>query len=119
MPTATPEGKVKQGVKKVLAKHDAFYYFPVQNGMGRVGIPDLIVCLPTRITPDMVGKTVGLFVGIETKAPGKDKNTTANQKAVLKEIADAQGSAFVTSDPEQADVFINAIKGGTQVYRVP
>lgn len=115
----TPEGKVKKHVKEVLKRHNAWYFMPPANGFGRSGVPDIVVCLPTRITPDMVGKTIGLFVGIETKAPGKDKNTTANQKAVLKEIVDAQGSAFVTSDPEQADVFINAIKGGTQVYLVP
>ena len=36
------------------------------------GTPDLIACVPTVITSEMVGKTIGKFVGIEVK---KDEAT--------------------------------------------
>jgi hypothetical protein len=75
-----------------------WYYMPVQNGMGVVGIPDLICCVPVEITEDMVGKSIGVFAAIETKAPGKIKNTTPNQDRVLKEINDHYGFADVIDD---------------------
>jgi hypothetical protein len=79
----TPEGKVKADVKDVLKEYGAWYYMPVQNGMGQTGIPDFVVCLR------------GQFFGIECKAPGKMGNATANQKRVLEEIRKANGIAFV------------------------
>lgn len=83
----TPEGKVKAKVKKILEKHGAYYYMPVQNGMGVVGIPDIIACLNGR------------FIAIETKAPGKKKNVTPNQQRQLDLIAEAGGVALVIDDP--------------------
>ena len=56
----TPESIVKAGVEKVLAEFGAWYYMPVQNGMGVSGIPDFIACID------------GKFIAIETKAPGKE-----------------------------------------------
>jgi hypothetical protein len=83
----TPEGKVKAAVKKLLAKYGAYYYMPVQNGMGVVGIPDIIACLDGR------------FIAIETKAPGRLSTVTANQRRQLDLIAQAGGIAIVTDDP--------------------
>lgn len=31
------------------------------------GTPDTIFCVPKVVTPDMVGKTIGIFVGVEVK----------------------------------------------------
>ena len=55
---ATPEGKVKEKVKKLLKAHGAYYHMPVQNGMGA---PSL----------DFIGCHRGLYYGIETKAGNK------------------------------------------------
>lgn len=42
--------------------------------VGQVGSPDIIACVPTIITAEMVGQTVGLCVGIEVKTEtGKQK----------------------------------------------
>lgn len=56
---STPEGKVKDQVKKILAMHRPYCYahWPVQNGMGA----------PTL---DCVGAIYGHAFAIETKAPG-------------------------------------------------
>ena len=41
---STPEGKVKEACKKYLKSIGAWYFMPVSNGMGQVGIPDIICC---------------------------------------------------------------------------
>lgn len=94
----TPEGKVKEKVKQLLVRNNCYYFFPMQNGLGRTGIPDIIGCIPTVITEDMVGKTMGLFIGVETKAPGRLANVTPNQERELKAIADKGGIAVLADD---------------------
>lgn len=89
---ATPEGKVKDAVKKWLRDRGYWFYMPVQNGMGVVGIPDFICCC------------AGKFVAIETKAPGKRKNLTPNQINRLKEIEGAYGLTLVVDDPKQLSI---------------
>lgn len=94
----TPEGRVKEAVKRVLKKHGVWYFLPVSNGMGSMGIPDFICCYR------------GSFVAIETKAPGKLKNTTPNQDRVLKEISQNGGYAIVVDNAETAENLINTLK---------
>lgn len=97
----TPEGRVKHAVKRRLRGRAGavWYYMPVQNGYGATGIPDFICCAKTVITPDMVGLEVGLFVAVETKAPGKLGELTANQQRQLAGIREAGGIA-VAADSE-------------------
>jgi hypothetical protein len=113
----TAEGRVKHAVKKLLASIKAFFFMPVQNGMGRVGIPDFICCIPVTITPEMVGRTVGLFVAIETKAPGKCDQTTANQERELGSIRAANGVALVVDDAETARAALHRL--GVYAYTTP
>lgn len=79
----TPEGRVKNEIKKYLKSIGAWYFMPVSNGMGQTGIPDIICCYK------------GVFVAIEAKAPGKKGNVTENQKRVLDAIRTANGRAWV------------------------
>lgn len=94
---ATPEGKVKDAIKKVLKKHGAWYFMPVSNGMGQVGIPDFICCWN------------GKFVGVEAKAPGKTANVTDNQLRVIGAIKKAGGLAWVIDDAQQLDSLLATI----------
>jgi len=91
----TPEGKVKDACKKELKKRGIWHYMPVQNGMGVVGIPDIIGCWN------------GWFIAIETKAPGKAKNVTANQAQRLKEIERAKGLALVIDSVETLRIILD------------
>jgi len=85
----TPEGKVKKKIKEYLASIGAWYYMPVSNGMGRAGCPDILVCYK------------GHFMAFEVKAPGKIKNTTANQDREIASINQAEGIAIVVDDVKQ------------------
>lgn len=95
----TPEGAVKDAIKKVLAAHGViratsilqpdeachgWYYMPVSNGMGVHGIPDFIICYKGR------------FIGIEAKAP-KGEPTKA-QLINIDLITKAGGVVFVCRD---------------------
>jgi hypothetical protein len=90
----TPEGKVKDAVKKVLKKHGVWYFMPMQNGFGVVGIPEFICCFH------------GIFLGVETKAPGKREQTTPNQDRVLREIKEHGGYTIVVDDAKQLEDYI-------------
>lgn len=79
----TPEGKVKKAVRDFLKAKDVWFYQPVQNGMGQVGIPDFICCYRST------------FIAIETKAPGKLNGVTANQQRVIDAIKAHGGLAVV------------------------
>lgn len=85
----TPEGRVKADVKKYLASIGAWWTMPMGTGFGKSGVPDFIVCLNGR------------FVAIETKAPGKLRNTTAMQKAQIGAINASGGLAVVIDDVDQ------------------
>lgn len=92
----TPEGKVKDAVKKVFAAHPpAYYHMPVQNGMGAPTL-DFICCVPVKITQEMVGQTIGAYLGIETKAPGK--KPTPRQEQTIEEITASGGKVLVIDD---------------------
>jgi Holliday junction resolvase len=80
----TPEAKVKKKVKEILDEHQVYHFSPMQNGMGRAGIPDIVACHG------------GKFIGIECKA-GNNK-PTALQERELNRILNAGGEAFVINE---------------------
>lgn len=87
---STPESRVKQKVVAILREHGAYYFFPVMNGYGRAGIPDIIACHR------------GCFVAIECKA-GKG-TTTRLQERELDRIRDALGVALVVNEHNTCNV---------------
>lgn len=91
----TPEGRVKQLIKAWMERLGMWSFQPVSNGMGAHGIPDRIGCLPLTVTPEMVGKTIGVFVAVEAKAPGKKHNTSPLQRAQIAAISKAHGFVVV------------------------
>ena len=95
--STTPEGKVKKQVRDYLRKKGIWFYQPVQNGMGQVGIPDFICCYK------------GQFIAIETKAPGKLANVTPNQQRVIDEIKAHGGLAIVVDNIESLQVVLDIL----------
>jgi Holliday junction resolvase len=79
----TPEGEIKDQVRKILDEMNAYYFFPAANGYGRTGIPDVIACIG------------GHFVGIECKAGSKQP--TALQQRELDNIEKAEGTGLLVN----------------------
>lgn len=102
----TTENDVKKLVKKVFDDALAWSYAPIQTGMGAHGIPDRVGCVPMRITHEMVGSVVGLFVAVEAKRPGrrgeKNAGATGQQVDQLRSIIDAGGIAMLVDGEEDA-----------------
>ncbi len=104
---STPEGKVKDMIKKILAKYkiypaskagafpkdaNGWYYMPVSaSAFGVAGIPDFI------------GHYKGIFWSIEAKAKGK--KPTGFQALQLKAIALSGGEAFIVDGEESMENF--------------
>jgi Holliday junction resolvase len=80
----TPEGKVKDKVKKILKEKEIYYVMPATGGYGSSGAPDFLVCHK------------GKFYGIECKA--NNGQVTALQQDNLDRIEDSGGTAFVVNE---------------------
>ena len=86
----TPEGKVKDAVKKLIKGHKEVYlYMPVPGGYGR----------PTL---DFLGVINGVPFAIETKAPGK--RLTPIQANVANEMERAGINVFVINGADEPDL---------------
>jgi Holliday junction resolvase len=80
----TPEGKVKDEVKRILKALNIYYFMPATGGYGRSGVPDFVCC----------GK--GRFVAIECKA-GLNQPTVL-QLREIDSIKNAGGMAVVINE---------------------
>lgn len=72
--------KFKPGAERAIVLDPRYISFGLgaKPGAGKGGeFPDLVGVRCVKITPEMVGQEIGVFVGIEVKAPGK--NATAGQ----------------------------------------
>ena len=79
---STPEGKVKDKIKKILKAHNIYYAMPHGAGFGNAGVPDFLCCVK------------GKFVAIEAKAHDNSK-ITALQLKQLQDIEASGGDTFV------------------------
>jgi len=86
----TPEGRVKEKVKKLLKEAGAYYHMPVQNGMGKPSL-DFVCCHQGR------------FLAIETKTEKGD--LTLRQKATMQEMQDAGAIVLVIRGVSDGDGF--------------
>jgi hypothetical protein len=75
----TPEGKVKDKVKRLFKSMGVYYAMPATGGYGVSGVPDFLVCLKGR------------FIGVECKA-GKGKPTALQ----LKNLAEIEASGGIS-----------------------
>ena len=80
----TPEGKVKDRIKKLLKEYNVYYVMPVTGGFGNSGAPDFLLCMK------------GKFVGVECKA-GKNRMTKL-QELNHEHILDSGGLFFLVNE---------------------
>jgi len=85
------EEDVKKGIKRVLDKHNMFWFMPPGNGYGKKGVSDFIAI------------KAGVFFAIEAKKSPKEKPTPL-QRAFLTSISAEDGYGFVV-DTEKLPFF--------------
>lgn len=86
----TPEGKVKEKVKKVLIEFGAYFHMPVQNGMGKPSL-DFVCCHKGR------------FLAIETKT--EKGKLTLRQQATIDEMQKAGAIVLVIRGESDGETF--------------
>lgn len=97
----TPEGKIKKLVNKMLdefvvdlASPQLYRYWPVPSGFGESSL-DCIVCY------------YGVFMAIETKAPGK--KPTPRQQDCMMRMRCAGGIVHVVDSPDDVEKLRNRL----------
>jgi hypothetical protein len=98
---ATPEGRIKAKLDKMLSRLGVWFYSPQAGPYGVSGIPDRVVC------------AAGKFIGIEAKADAT-KKPTALQRQCMAKIEAAGGKCFVVYDDEtiqKAEQYITEVLG--------
>lgn len=95
----TPESRVKKACKRLLDAAGIWHFSPIGGPYAAHGVPDIVCVAP--------GDKVFF---IETKAPGKIKNLTENQKRVHDEIRSRGGTVLVVDSPDSVKEYIDAIK---------
>ena len=84
---ATPEGRIKAKVDRVLKRLGVWYFNPQSGIYGSSGIPDKIACVN------------GQLIGIEVKS-GPTKKPTRLQLRCMTLIEEAGGKCFVVCDDD-------------------
>lgn len=79
----TPEGKIKDKVRKLLDEFPHYRFMPVPSGYGETTL-DFLICYKGR------------FLAIETKAPSK--KVTPRQEMIIRAIELNGGTVLVVSD---------------------
>jgi hypothetical protein len=99
--STTPEGRVKNEVKRQLKRLGVYQFWPVQTGMGAKTV-DCLACLR------------GCFVAIETKAPGK--KPTPLQWTTLTNIARAGGITLVIDSVDMAKLLPEVLDAAYRAF---
>lgn len=77
-------------------------------GVGEKGGSDLICITPVMITPDMVGKKIGVFTAIEVKTP--TGRPTKEQEKFIDAVLRFGGYAGIARSPDDALKITKGIK---------
>ena len=84
------ESKLSRKILDAL-RLEGYFAFKIHGSKYMMaGLPDIIVCAN------------GLFIGLETKVPGKLGNTSESQKRVHTKIRAAEGSVYVVASVSRA-----------------
>lgn len=83
--TVIKEHSTRRAVENILKKHGAWFFAPVNFGMGKEGVPDNIACINGR------------FVAVESKGYKTGHKLTEAQKRCLSDIEKVGGLTFVAN----------------------
>lgn len=116
------ESKIQRRCQKILKDNEAFVFKTHGDMYTRIGIPDLVACVP--VTEEALKKMlddgwfknrrIGIFVGLECKQVGKlnvfDDRRKA-QEIVGNEIKNAGGIWFAIDDSDVAEAIVKTMRG--------
>jgi ribosomal protein S19 len=97
------EKVVKKSVKEVLKHWGCYQFWPVKASAIGAKAVDCLACIPVRITEEMVGTTLGVFVAIETKRTRIDKPTAA-QAGVMEQVRLAGGGVALIHTRDMMEI---------------
>ena len=117
------ESNLQRRCQKILKDGGAFVFKTHGDMYSRVGIPDLVCCMPTdeNILRKMLDEgwfrdnKIGLFVGFECKRKGKLDTFDDRRKAqeiVGNEIKNSGGLWFAIDDSDMVKAILEMTKGG-------
>lgn len=109
---AGPARMLPDGTAVVPAARPVALGLSFPNGDPVVGTPDLIGWTPVVITQDMVGRTLPIWTGVETKA-SRGGRRREGQINFVQQVQNAGGIAGFASSPEQALEIIEAWRRGS------
>lgn len=109
---AGPAKVLQDGSALVPAARPVALGLSYPNGDPVVGTPDLIGWTPVTITPEMVGRTIPVWTGIETKASGGGRRREG-QINFVQAVQQAGGIAGFASSSRQGLEIIDAWKRGS------
>jgi hypothetical protein len=120
------ESKLQRRCQKILKDNGAFVFKTHADMYSRVGIPDLVSCIPTDENTIrklleagwFKDKKIGLFVAFECKREGElnlfDDRRRA-QEIVGKEIKNAGGIWHAIDDSDIVEAIVSMLKGELNV----
>jgi Holliday junction resolvase len=85
-----PESRLSRAIIKALRLNGWFAFKVHGSALMQSGLPDIIVCAE------------GQFIGLETKMPGKEGNTSVVQELIHQRIRESGGRCFVISSVREA-----------------
>jgi len=85
-----PESRLQKKIQdRILKEYPHTFIFKSHGGpYQRSGLPDLMFVID------------GYFFGVEVKLPGKENTLTKLQQFTIEEIRKANGTAFMSTDPD-------------------
>jgi hypothetical protein len=102
-----PESKISRAIIAMI-KANGGYAVKFHGGpMTEAGTPDILACIPVRCCE--APATIGLFVGIETKVPGKRDNVSAIQQRRHAHITHSAGVVIVPTSVSEARTMLEAL----------
>lgn len=116
------ESKLQRRCQKILRENGVFVFKTHGDFYMRVGIPDLVACIPIDIDTlqKMIDEKwfkdnkVGVFLGLEIKRENQLNDVSDAQRIVGKEITNAGGLWYAIDDSDIVEAIIEYVKGNIQ-----
>lgn len=113
------EARTQKKVIDIVRKHGGYIYKNAQNMYTEKGRPDLTACIPVSVKTirEVFGDdaTIGLFVGIEMKRPGKLNTVSEAQEIVGRQIQKSKGMWIPVDNPNLIEALMIKLVGASNV----